>query len=294
MSARVDDVRMAPAPSVTPARVPVSALAQDLAVVSVLWRRDLVRFFREKSRVVGALVQPLLFWLIIGSGMSATFTLPGGGGAADGAQGSSVGYLQYFFPGVIVMVTLFTSIFATMSVIEDRSRGFLQGVLASPGSRAAVVLGKCAGASTVALVQAVAFLLLAPLTGFPLGGVDWPVVAATLVFASLALTASGFAVAWWLDSTQGYHVVMSLLLIPMWILSGAMFPAPGVRWIQLVMRANPMAYAVAALRRGLYGGALPRGAGMSALCAPGVDLLVLAVFALVAVLVAVRVCSRRA
>jgi ABC-type polysaccharide/polyol phosphate export permease len=124
--------------------------------------------------------------------------------------------------------------------------------------------------------------------------VDWAVVAATLVLSSLALTASGFAVAWWLDSTQGYHVVMSVLLIPMWILSGAMFPAPGVRWIQLVMRFDPMAYAVSALRRGLYGGSLPRGSGLAAVCAPGVDLLVLAGFALVAVALAVRVCSRRA
>jgi len=286
MSTRVDDVVAGGAAPRVGRRLPVSALAQDWAVVSVLWRRDLVRFFRERSRVIGALVQPLLFWLIIGSGMSATFALPG--------RTSGVSYLEYFFPGVIVMVTLFTSIFATMSVIEDRSRGFLQGVLAAPGSRAAVVLGKCAGASTVALVQAVAFLLLAPLAGFSLAVADWPVVAATLVLASLALTASGFAVAWWLDSTQGYHVVMSVLLIPMWILSGAMFPAPGVRWIQLVMRANPMAYAVSALRRGLYGGALPAGSGLTAVSAPGIDLLVLAAFALVAVTVAVRVCARRA
>lgn len=285
MSARVDEVTVRPAPAARLARVPVSAFAQDFAVVSVLWRRDLVRFFREKSRVVGALVQPLLFWLIIGSGMSATFALPGAG---------NVGYLEYFFPGVIVMVTLFTSIFATMSVIEDRSRGFLQGVLASPGSRAAVVIGKCAGASTVALVQALAFLLLAPVAGFSYGAIDWWVVGTTLVLSSLALTAAGFAVAWWLDSTQGYHVVMTVLLIPMWILSGAMFPAPGVRWIQLVMRFDPMSYAVAALRRGLYGGALPAGAGLPAVCAPGIDLLVLGGAALVALALAVRVCARRA
>jgi daunorubicin resistance ABC transporter membrane protein len=265
---------------------PAGPLAEDLAVVSVLWRRDLVRFFREKSRVVGALVQPLLFWLVIGSGMSSTFALPG--------RAAGIGYLEYFFPGVVVMVVLFTAIFATMSVIEDRARGFLQGVLAAPSSRTAIVLGKCLGASSVAMIQAFAFLLLAPVTGFPLGGIDWPLVLATLALCSIALTATGFAVAWWLDSTQGYHVVMSLLLLPLWILSGAMFPAPGVRWIQIVMRFDPVAYAVAALRRGLYGGRLPDGAGLAAIAAPGVDLLVLAGFALVAVMVAARVCQRGA
>jgi len=288
VTARAEDVRThaaAPAPA-SAARAPASAFAQDFAVIAVLWRRDLVRFLREKSRVVGALVQPLLFWLIIGSGMSTTFSMPGRGGSGG------VGYLQYFFPGVIVMVTLFTSIFATMSVIEDRSRGFLQGVLASPGSRASVVLGKCAGASTVAIVQALAFLLLGPAAGFHLGAYAWGTVAATLVLSSLALTAAGFAVAWWLDSTQGYHVVMSILLIPMWILSGAMFPAPGVRWIQIVMRLDPMSYAVAALRRAMYGGTLPAGSGLSAVAPPGVDLLVLGGFAVVAVAVAIRVCAR--
>ena len=288
MTARAQGAQTSAAGAQTTARAPASALAQDFAVVAVLWRRDLVRFFREKSRVVGALVQPLLFWLIIGSGMSTTFTLPGSAGAAGG-----VGYLQYFFPGVIVMVTLFTSIFATMSVIEDRSRGFLQGVLASPGSRASVVLGKCAGASTVAIVQAFAFLLLGPAAGFSLGAYDWATVAATLVLSSLALTAAGFAVAWWLDSTQGYHVVMSILLIPMWILSGAMFPAPGVRWIQIAMRLNPMSYAVCALRRAMYGGTLPSGSGLSAVAPAGVDLLVLLGFAAVALAVAIWVCARR-
>src|SRR6266545_7632391 len=126
------------------------ALAFDLATTFVLWRRDLMRFAREKSRVVGALVQPLIFWLVIGSGMAKTFRLPG-------AQ--SVGYLEYFFPGVILMVVLFTSIFATMSLIEDRHQGFLQAVLVGPGSRVALVLGKCLGATTIAVLQATMFLL---------------------------------------------------------------------------------------------------------------------------------------
>src|SRR6185436_17519936 len=119
-------------------------LGEELSTISVLVRRDLTRFVREKTRVAGALLQPLLFWLMIGSGMASTFVLPGA---------RSVGYLEYFYPGVLVMVVLFTAIFTTMSVIEDRHSGFLQAVLVAPGSRAALVIGKCLGAATVAFVQ---------------------------------------------------------------------------------------------------------------------------------------------
>jgi len=137
----------------------VSRLAADLHVISVLWRRDLVLFTRQKSRIAGTLIQPILFWLAIGSGMAPTFRLGSGG----------IGYMGYFFPGTLVMLVLFSSIFATMSVIEDRHQGFLQGVLVAPGSRASVVLGKSLASTTVALIQAALFVLLAPFAGFPLG-----------------------------------------------------------------------------------------------------------------------------
>ncbi|MBK8171957.1 MAG: ABC transporter permease [Sandaracinaceae bacterium] len=243
-----------------------SAFAQDFATVSVLWRRDIVRFFRERTRVVGALVQPLIFWFVIGSGLSPTFHMEA---AAD------VSYMAYFFPGVILMVVLFTSIFATMSLIEDRHNGFMQAVLVGPGSRGAVVLGKSLGSTTVALVQASLFVLLAPLAGFGYASIDWPMLAFVLLLTSLALTTTGFAVAWWLDSTQGYHVVMSVLLLPLWIMSGAMFPAP--RSLQRVLAFNPMSHSVGALRRALYGGMPPAG---TVLASAGVELGVLIAFAI--------------
>ena len=124
----------------------MTALGYDLATVRVLWWRDLARFFRQPSRLAGALGQPILFWLIIGTGMASTFRMPG----ADAA----VGYLQFFYPGVVLMVVLFAAIFTTVSVIEDRHAGFLQAVLAGPGSRAALVLGKTLGSASVALTQA--------------------------------------------------------------------------------------------------------------------------------------------
>ena len=132
-------------------------LAYDVATAVVLARRDLVRFFRQPSRLVGALGQPVLFWLLIGGGFSGTFRMPG----------SDVPYLAYFYPGVVLMVVLFASIFTTASVIEDRHRGFLQTVQAAPGSRAALVVGKSAGSAAVALTQVALFLVLAPAAGFP-------------------------------------------------------------------------------------------------------------------------------
>jgi daunorubicin resistance ABC transporter membrane protein len=260
-----------------------SILAQELATIRVLVKRDLVRFFREKTRVVGALLQPLIFWLVIGSGMSSTFRLPGS---------ERVGYLEYFYPGVLIMVVLFTAIFTTMSVIEDRHSGFLQAVLVAPGSRVSVVLGKCLGSACVALSQGTLFLLLAPLAGFQLGDILWLPLLAGLVLTCVALCTVGFAVAWWLDSTAGYHVVMSLFLLPLWILSGAMFPARSGTLLGAIVAANPMSYAVSAVRRGLYGAALPPGM-LPVGRGPWLEVLVLFVFVLMATLVAVSVCQRR-
>ncbi len=220
-----------------------SQLRLNFATVSVLVSRDLRRFFRQKSRVVGALVQPLIFWLVIGSGLQGSFRMPGAGG---------VGYIRYFFPGIVMLVVLFTSIFTTMSVIEDRHKGFLQAVLVAPASRSALVLGKTLGGVAIALAQAALFLALMPLAGIDPRAVDWPLTFAMLLLASIGLSSMGFGIAWWLDSTQGYHVVMSVLLIPLWILSGAMFPLEGAaRWIGWLMHANPMSYAVSGIRRAI-------------------------------------------
>ena len=226
-----------------------SKLALDLAVVRVLWKRDLVRFFRQRSRVIGALVQPLIFWLVIGSGFSGSFKTPGA---------ENVGYMQFFFPGIVLMVILFTSIFSTMSLIEDRHEGFMQAVLAAPGSRASLVLGKTLGGSTIALVQVAAILLLAPFAGFGFASIAWGELAVMLVATSVGLTAIGFFVAWWLDSVQGYHAVMSVLLIPAWIVSGSMFPiAGGPSWLKWIVTLNPLSYAASGVRRAMSGHALP-------------------------------------
>ena len=202
-----------------------------------------------------------------------------------------IGYVQYFYPGIVMLVVLFTSIFTTMSVIEDRHKGFLQAVLVAPASRTALVLGKTLGGVIIALTQAALFLALMPFAGFDYRTVDWPLLLAILFFTSVGLSSLGFAIAWWLDSTQGYHVVMSVLLLPLWILSGAMFPMTGAaRWLGHLMRVNPMSYCVSGIRRALYDRALA-----VKLAAPPVwtELAVVIAFALLATSWAAWMCSRR-
>ena len=242
----------------------------SLAVLT-LWRRELVRFFRQPSRIAGAAGSPLLFWILIGSGLSGSFRLPGG--PAD------VSYLEYFFPGTMVLVLLFAAIFSTISVIEDRNQGFLQGVLVAPVPRAAIAGGKVLGGATIAWLQSLVFLALAPLSGIRLTLASALTAAGVLAVLGIALTAVGFAFAWRVDSVQGFHAVMNLLLVPMWLLSGAFFPPSGApAWLAAVMRANPLTYGVSALRWALYGSAAPMGTGM-----PGLQSAVV-VTALIAVL----------
>ena len=198
-----------------------------------LWQRELVRFFRQRSRVIGVLLTPLLFWLLIGSGF---------------------GYLDYLFPGTLAQIVLFASIFSTISLIQDRKDGFLQGVLIAPVSNSSIVLGKVAGGASIALIQGIVFMGLGPLAGVhtPLSG--WLAALGILALIGFGLTSMGVLLAWRFDSVQGFHGVMNLLLMPMWLLSGAVFPPDKAHaWIRWAMAVNPLTYGVAGLRRALTG-----------------------------------------
>jgi daunorubicin resistance ABC transporter membrane protein len=276
---------MASATTTTPAR------AYGPSIVAALVGRDLRRFFRQPSRVVGSLAQPLILWLVLGAGLSGSFRPGAGAGAVGG--GAGVGYLQYFYPGIVVLTMLFTAIFSTISVIEDRHHGFLQAVLAAPASRTALVLGKTLGGVAIASLQAGVLLLLAPLAGFSLGEMNWPLLVVVLLLAGVGFTALGFAMAWWIDSTQGYHAVMSVALIPLWMLSGAMFPpSRSSRVMGALMAADPMTYVVSAVRRGFHGGALP--AGLVPDGSGATEVAIVGAFAVLAVAAAVALCRRRA
>src|SRR5207248_5684272 len=225
-----------------------------------LAKREWVRFLRQRHRVVGALATPIVFWLLIGAGMGRSFQ------GADGRTGS---YLQYFYPGTLVMILLFTAIFSTISIIEDRREGFLQSVLVAPTARHTSVLEKVLGGTALASGQGLIFLLLAPLVGVHFTVGSFLLCVLLMMVISFALTALGLCIAWRMSSTQGFHAIMNLFLMPMWFLSGALFPVAGA-WggLRIIMGINPLTYGLAAIRRAMYwsepatGGNLP-GLGLS-------------------------------
>lgn len=243
-AARADSQVDRPSPREAPLASELG-LAGKWGVVAMLARREWLRFFRQRGRVIGALGTPVLMWLLLGTGMHGAFR-----GMSD------QDYMTFFFPGTLALIVLFTSIFANISIIEDRRDGFLQGVLAAPVPRWTIAAGKILGGAAIAWVQAV--LLLA--VGLATGLVAWQLGLATsllwLAFIAFGLTALGFCFAWPMDSTQGFHAVMNLVLMPMWLLSGSFFPVPEVaagsglgQWVMhAVMRLNPLTYAVAGLR----------------------------------------------
>src|SRR5271155_3340902 len=229
-----------------PATAPASA--GILLPAFTLWWREVVRFYRQRARVVGVIASPFLFWVVIGSGFGTSFR----SGPASGQQH----YLNYFYPGTLVMIVLFTSIFAMMSVIEDRKEGFLLSVLVAPVHRSVIVLGKVLGGATLATIQGLSFLIFVPaLHNAHLGFDNILPIALTIFLVSFSLTALGFAIAWPMDSPQAFHAIVNLFLIPLWLLSGALFPLSGASgWIRVLMRANPLTYGVEALRDLLYPG----------------------------------------
>jgi ABC-2 type transport system permease protein len=248
-----------------------------LPVGTLCWR-EIVRFARQRSRITGAFAQPLVFWLLLGGGLQASFQPAG---VPDGTS-----YVEYFYPGAIALVLLFTAIFSTISVVEDRREGFLQGVLVAPLNRATIVLGQALGGTALALIQGMLFLLFAPAVGVPLSVPAVISGVGVMFLMAFSLTSLGLVIAWRMDSTQGFHAIMNLILLPIWLLSGAFFPASGVTpWLSWVMQVNPLTYAMAALRHCLYLGS-PVAAGEVPALAP--SLLVTVLFCALTFLFAIQ------
>lgn len=234
---------------------PSPAMLGWLTVRALGWR-EMIRFFRQRNRVVGAIGQPIVFWLLFGAGLGQSYRLANAGEAEQTA-------LEYLFPGSLVLILLFTAIFATISIIEDRREGFLQAVLVAPAPRWAMLLGKVLGGSAIAMIQGLIFLALALSLNIEVSLAGVLLLVVMMLLTSLALTSLGMVIAWRMESTQGFHAIMSLFLMPMWLLSGAFFAIPqaavGAPWsivaMHWVMRLNPLSYQVAGIRRLLYWGA---------------------------------------
>lgn len=199
---------------------------------ATLWQRELVRFWRQKSRVLGVVASPLVFWLLMGYGSND---------------------LARFYAGALVLTVMFSAIFSTISIIEDRREGFLLSMLVSPAPRTSMVLGKILGAATLAWIQGLIFLAFAPLAGVRVGLLQVLGAAGAIFLVSFTLTGLGFVIAWRMDSTSGFHAIMNLLLVPMWMVSGSLFPMSTARGvIRAIMWVNPLTYSISLLN-GLLG-----------------------------------------
>lgn len=216
----------------------------------VLWKRELLHFLRQRARLIGFIGSPVIFWIVLGSGFNRSFSYIG--------ARPDISYLEFYFPGTVVLTMLFTAIFSSISIIEDRHSGFLQGVLVAPVPRLSIASGKILGGASLALIQAVLLLLIVPVLGIGLSVASVTLSLLSLIILAIGLAGLGFLIAWRMDSTQGFHAVMNLVLIPLWLLSGALFPVHGAAaWIEMVMLCNPLYYGMSAFRQSLYFGSVP-------------------------------------
>jgi ABC-2 type transport system permease protein len=239
--------------------------------IYTIWLREVIRFFREKTRIVGMLGQPLLYLLIVGNGLAATFKVP------DAPPGFN--YVQFMYPGILGMAVLFTSIFSAVSIVWDREFGFLKEVLVAPVPRWTVAVGKALGGSTVAVMQGAVFLLLAPLIGVALSPLMVLKLTGVLLAMAFAITSLGITIASRMETMEGFQMIMNFLIMPLFFLSGAMFPLRGVApWMETLMRLDPLTYGVDALRNIMYGDTPLR--DFLVQFSLGLDLLVVAAMAL--------------
>ena len=234
-----------------------SRLSSTLRGIYIVWYRDLLRFWRDRPRILIALAQPILYLIVFGVGLGSS--LGGSLGATRG--GGAVSYGQFVYPGVIGMAVLFAALFGAVSIVWDREFGFLKEILVAPIDRSAVAIGKALGGATQAVLQGAILLLLAPLIGVKLS-VGLVLLLIPFVFVlAFALSSLGVALASRMKSMQGFQVVMTFLVMPMFFLSGSLFPLSGLpSWMTVLTRLDPVTYGMDPIRRIILGEGLPPGA----------------------------------
>ncbi len=264
--------------------VPGRGLQANLRGVYIIWYRDLLRYSRDRARIVASLGQPLLFLVVFGSGLSASL------GMGVTQQVGNVSYVRFLYPGIIAMAVLFTSIFSAISIVWDREFGFLRELLVAPVSRASVVLGKALGGSTIAMLQGAILLILAPILGVRLNPFNTLELLAIMFLTAFAISSMGILIASRLQTMESFQMIINFLVMPMFFLSGAFFPLRGLPgWMSVLTRADPVAYGVDPMRRALLGSTLAPGIRIGSYhLGTWADVGILAVFALIALSLAMR------
>jgi ABC-2 type transport system permease protein len=224
-------------------RVPTRSLRSELRAIKVVWKRELIRFSRDRLRILTSLMQPFLFLFVLGTGLSRL--------ASAGTHG--VNLRTFVYPGVLCMAVMFTAMFSAASLVWDREFGFLREMMVAPVRRSSLVLGKCFGGATVAGFQGVIVLCLAGLVGVPYApGLIAEVFALQLLLA-FSITAFGVMVAARITQMQSFMALMQMAIMPMYFLSGALFPVSGLpQWLAILNRLDPLTYAVDPMRRAVF------------------------------------------
>jgi ABC-2 type transport system permease protein len=218
---------------------PGRGLRHEARAVRVVWQRDLVRFWKDKARMLSSLMQPLLFLFVLGKGLAAAMPRTGG-----------IDYTTFLFPGTLATGVMFTAVFSAISIVWDREFGFLREMLVAPVSRSSIVVGKCLGGATVATLQGIVLLLLAGLVHVPYNPVLMVGCAGLIFLVAFSITAFGMVLAVRVRTIQAVMPLVQMLLTPLMFLSGSLFPvgAKLPAWLSVATRVNPLSYAVAAMR----------------------------------------------
>lgn len=217
-------------------------MAHEIRAIYTLWIREVKRFSRQKSRIMGMVIQPLIFLFFIGKGMSSSLPMAG-----------NMDFLKFVYPGIIGMTLLMPSIGNGISLVMDREFGFLKEILVAPVSRTSISIGKALGGGTVSLIGGTIVLFLSPFVGISLSVMTIIKLLIFMALTTFTMTSFGILLAIPMESTEGFQMIMTLLAMPMFFLSGAFFPIEGVpNWMYILMRINPMTYAVDGLRNIMY------------------------------------------
>jgi ABC-2 type transport system permease protein len=222
--------------------VPDRGLRHDLRAVSIVWRRELIRFRGDRLRAITSLVQPFLFLFILGTGLG---TLAGG----SLPHTANFDFKTFIYPGVLAMSVLFTAIFSAASIVWDREFGFLREILVAPVSRGAIVVGKCLGGATIATFQGLIFLCLAWFAHVPYNPVLILGLIGMLLLLSFTVTAFGVMMAARIKQFQAFMALTQMLVMPLFFLSGALYPLTGLpAWLTVLTRIDPLTYVVGPMR----------------------------------------------
>jgi ABC-2 type transport system permease protein len=235
-----DDAR---SPDVAPMSVPAQSARSELRAIKVVWKRELIRFSRDRLRILTSLTQPFLFLFVLGTGLSSL--------ASAGTHG--VNFKTFVYPGVLCMAVMFTAMFSAASIVWDREFGFLREMMVAPVRRSSIVLGKCFGGATVAAFQGLIVISIAGLVNVPYdAGLLLEIFGLQLLLA-FAITAFGMSAAARINQMQSFMAVMQMAIMPMFFLSGALFSVARLpTWLGILNRIDPLTYAVDPMRRAIF------------------------------------------